>query len=172
MEPVSSSKNNRKYLLIKIMSYPIRLKSSSTLQWGLQILHISTCPPWHFTHHKQTNGFIEFSVIQQDRNSSTAKSLSHRCRFPAIMVRFLWFWKITHIHNELLHQTYCSSKCHFPMSVIQNTQSWLLNRAVWTWNWHCFVSNTRFQQNNYKLQIYLDKSDFHAPMNVTLYYKI
>jgi len=62
MEAVSSSKNNRKYLLIKIMSYPIRLKSSSTLKWGLQILHISTCPPWLFSHHKQTNGFVEFSV--------------------------------------------------------------------------------------------------------------
>jgi len=57
MEAVSSSKNNRKYLLIKIMSYPM-LKSSSTLQWGLQILHISTCQPWPYTHHKQTDEWV------------------------------------------------------------------------------------------------------------------
>jgi len=58
------------------------------------------------------------------------------------------------------------------MPVIQNIQSWVLNRAVWTWNWHCFISNIKFQLNNYKLQISLEKNDFHASMNVPLYYKI
>ena len=63
MEAESSSKNNSKYLLIKIMSYPIGLKSSSTLQWGLQILHISMCQTWLFTHHKQTDEWVCWAFI-------------------------------------------------------------------------------------------------------------
>ena len=173
MEAVSSSKNNHRYLLIKIMSYPITFKSSSTLQWGLKILHICTCPPWLFTHHNQTDEWVCWV-----RSNSTSQELIYsKISIPYVLFScnygsFLMVLKITHTHNELLHQMYHSSTCHFSMPVIQNTQSWLWNRLVWTGNWHCFVSNIWFQLNSYKLQIYLEKSDFHASMNVILYYKI
>jgi len=102
MEAVSSSKNNCKYLLIKIMSYPIRLKSSSTLYSGLQILHISMCQIWLFTHHKQTDEWICWALSNSTvRNSSTVKSLSLYVSFFCNYGSFLMILK-NHPHTQCI----------------------------------------------------------------------
>jgi hypothetical protein len=55
--------------------------------------------------------------------------------FPANIVYFFWSLYVTHINNVSLYWMHCSSKCCFPVSVVQNSyRQYSRNNRFWEKN--------------------------------------